>query len=208
MNTYQELANTVVISPKKNRLLHYDDSLKLIGTGRSAFVFRINNSNKAIKVFFPDFTYIAKEEADIYSALQDISYFPTIYDSGLNYIVLDYIEGRTLFECVNQGIPITTDHIKEIDTALWLAANKGLNPSDIHLRNIIITSNNDIKLIDVARFRQTKDCTQWSDLKSVYLLYYKKPYFPKKIPAPVMNTVAFFYKKKLIPPHLSSPKRD
>ena len=203
MNTYQELANTVVISPKKNRLLHYDDSLKLIGTGRSAFVFLINNSNKAIKVFYPDFTYIAKEEADIYLALQDISYFPTIFDSGLNYIVMDYIEGPTLFECVNQGIPITTDHIKEIDTALRLATNKGLNPSDIHLRNIIITSNNDIKLIDVARFRQTKDCTQWSDLKSAYLLYYKKAYFPKKIPAPVMNTVAFFYKKKLIPPHLS-----
>ncbi len=208
MNTYKELANTVEISPKKNRLLRYDDSLKLIGTGRSAFVFGIKNSNKAIKVFFPEFTYIAKEEADIYLALQDISYFPTIYDSGLNYIFMDYIEGRTLFECVNQGIPITSDHIKEIDAALSLAANKGLNPSDIHLRNIIITSNNDIKLIDVARFRQKKDCTQWSDLKSAYLLYYKKPYFPKKIPAPVMNTVAFFYKKKLIPPHLSSPKSD
>lgn len=198
MKTYQELANTVVISPKKNRLLHYDDSLKLVGTGRSAFVFRINKSSKAIKVFFPDYMYIAKEEADIYIALHDISYFPTVYDSGLNYIVMDFIEGRTLFECVNQGIPITTEHIKEIDAALLLASNKGLNPSDIHLRNIFITSTNEIKLIDVARFRQTKDCTQWSDLKSAYVLYYKKRYFPKKIPATVMNTVAFFYKKQLI----------
>ncbi|MGB5946654.1 protein kinase family protein [Paenisporosarcina sp.] len=198
MKTYQELANTVVISPKKNRLLHYDDSLKLVGTGRSAFVFLINNSSKAIKVFFPNYTYIAKEEADIYIALHDISYFPTVYDSGLNYIVMDFIEGRTLFECVNQGIPITAEHIKEIDAALLLASNKGLNPSDIHLRNIFITSTNEIKLIDVARFRQTKDCTQWSDLKSAYVLYYKKRYFPKKIPAPVMNTVAFFYKKQLI----------
>ena len=198
MKTYQELANTVVISPKKNRLLHYDDSLKLIGTGRSAFVFRINNSSMAIKVFFPDYTYIAKEEADIYIALHDISYFPTVYDSGINYIVMDFIEGRTLFECVNQGIPITAEHIKEIDAALLLASNRGLNPSDIHLRNIFITSTNDIKLIDVARFRQTKDCNQWSDLKSAYVLYYKKRYFPKKIPAPIMNTVAFFYKKQLI----------
>ena len=206
MNTYQELANTVVISPKKNRLLHYDDSLKLVGTGRSAFVFRINTSSKAIKIFFPDFTYIAKEEAEIYKVLQDIPYFPTIFDSGLNYIVMDYIEGRTLFECVNQGIPITTDHIKEIDAALLLASNKGLNPSDIHLRNIFITSNNNIKLIDVARFRQTKNCTQWSDLKSAYLLYYKKRIFPKKIPATIMNTVAFIYKKQLIPHHLTSSK--
>ena len=198
MKTYQELANTVEISPKKNRLLHCDNSLKLIGTGRSAFVFRINNSSKAIKVFFPDYTYIAKEEADIYIALHDISYFPTVYDSGLNYIVMDYIEGRTLFECVNQGIPITAEHIKEIDAALLLASNRGLNPSDIHLRNIFITSTNDIKLIDVARFRQTKDCTQWSDLKSAYVHYYKKRFFPKKIPATIMNTVAFFYKKQLI----------
>ena len=198
MKTYQELANTVVISPKKNRLLHYDDSLKLVGTGRSAFVFRINNSSMAIKVFFPNYTYIAKEEADIYIALHDISYFPTVYDSGLNYIVMDFIEGRTLFECVNQGIPITAEHIKEIDAALLLASNRGLNPSDIHLRNIFITSSNDIKLIDVARFRQTKDCTQWSDLKSAYVHYYMKRYFPKKIPATIMNTVAFFYKKQLI----------
>lgn len=206
MNTYQELANTVVISPKKNRLLHYDDSLKLIGTGRSAFVFRISNSSKAIKVFFPDFTYIAKEEAEIYKVLQDIPFFPTIFDSGLNYIVMDFIEGRTLFECVNQGIPITTNHIKEIDHALLLASSKGLNPSDIHLRNIFITSTNDIKLIDVARFRQTKNCTQWSDLKSAYLLYYKKRLFPKRIPATIMNTVAFIYKKQLIPHHLTSSK--
>jgi predicted Ser/Thr protein kinase len=206
LNTYQELANTVVISPKKNRLIHYDDSLKLIGTGRSAFVFRISNSSKAIKVFFPDFTYIAKEEAEIYQVLQDIPFFPTIFDSGLNYIVMDYIDGRTLFECVNQGIPITTNHIKEIDEALLLASSKGLNPSDIHLRNIFISSTNDIKLIDVARFRQTKNCTQWSDLKSAYLLYYKKRLFPKKIPATIMNTVAFIYKKQLIPHHLTSSK--
>ena len=206
MESYQELANTVVISTKKNRLLQYGDALTLIGTGRSAFVFRIESSDKAIKIFFPEFTYIAKEEAEIYNALQDISYFPTIYDSGQNYLVMDYIEGRTLFDCVNQGIPITSAHIAEIDSALSLASKRGLNPSDIHLRNIFITADNEIKLIDVARFRQTKDCTQWSDLKSAYTLYYTKRFFPKKIPAPVMNTVAFFYKKQLIPHPSSTPR--
>ena len=199
MNTYHELANTVVISTKKNRLLHYDDSLTLIGTGRSAFVFRIKSSNKVIKIFFPEFTYIAKEEAEIYRILQDISYFPTIYDSGTNYLVIDYIEGCTLFECINNGIPITAFHINEIDLALSLAANKGLNPSDIHLRNILITPKNEIKLIDVARFKQTKNCTQWHDLKLAYRYLYTMRLFPKKIPAILLNTVAYFYKKWLIP---------
>jgi len=199
LNTYHELANTVVISTKKNRLLHYDDSLTLIGTGRSAFVFRIKSSNKVIKIFFPEFTYIAKEEAEIYRILQDISYFPTIYDSGTNYLVIDYIEGCTLFECINNGIPITAFHINEIDLALSLAANKGLNPSDIHLRNILITTKNEIKLIDVARFKQTKNCTQWHDLKLAYRYLYTMRLFPKKIPAILLNTVAYFYKKRLIP---------
>ena len=120
LNTYQALAKSVVIN-KKNRLISYDDSLKHIGTGRSAFVFRIKSSNKAMKIFFPEFTYIAKEEAEIYQTLQNISYYPSIYDAGSNYIVMDYIEGSTLFECISQGKPITSAHIKEIDYALSLA---------------------------------------------------------------------------------------
>ncbi|WP_017379660.1 AarF/UbiB family protein [Paenisporosarcina sp. TG-14] len=206
MKTYQELANTVIISTKKNRLLDYDDSLELVGTGRSAFAFRIKYSNKAIKIFFPDFIHVAKEEAEIYNTLQNISYFPTIYESGQNYIVMDFIEGRTLYDCINHGVSITTDHINEIDAALLTASNRGLNPSDIHLRNIIITPNQEIKLIDVARFRQTKDCTQWHDLKLVYHQLYLKRFFPKKIPTTMLNIMAFLYKKHLLPSYLSSSK--
>lgn len=199
MKTYRELANTVIISNKKNRLLQYDDMLTLIGTGRSAFAFLIKSSNKVIKVFFPDFTHIAKEETEIYSALQDISYFPKIYDSGDNYIVIDYINGSTLFECLQNGNTITTWHINEIDKALSLALNQGLNPSDIHLRNIMITTNNEIKLIDVARFKQTKECKQWHDLKLAYRHFYSKKIFPKKVPALMLNSMAFVYKKLLTP---------
>lgn len=198
MNTYQTLANTVIIN-KKNRLMSHDDSLELVGTGRSAFVFRIKSSNKAIKVFFPEFTYIAKEEAEIYKILQNISYYPSIHDAGLNYIVMDYIKGLTLFECISQGKFITPTHIEEIDHALSLALAKGLNPSDIHLRNIFITSTDEIKMIDVARFRQPKHCRQWDNLKKAYHQFYRKRFFPKKIAASHLNIVAFLYKKGWLP---------
>lgn len=198
MNTYQTLANTVIIN-KKNRLISYDDSLKLVGTGRSAFVFRIKSSNQVIKVFFPEFTYLAKEEAEIYKILQNISYYPSIHDFGSNYIVIDYIEGLTLFECVSHGKLITSNYIKEIDHALSLALAQGLNPSDIHLRNIFITSDGEIKIIDVARFRQQKDCRRWDDLKKAYEQLYRKRFFPKRITAPQLNIVAFLYKKGLLP---------
>ncbi|MBD7985257.1 protein kinase family protein [Sporosarcina sp. Sa2YVA2] len=198
MSIYLELAKSVIIN-KKNRLISFDKSLKLVGTGRSAFVFRMKSSNKVIKVFYPDYTYNAKEEAEIYKSLQGIHYFPSIYESGPNYIVIDYIEGYTLFECMSQGRIITADHLKEIDYALSLASDVGLNPSDIHLRNIFITSHDEIKLIDVARYRQMKDCKQWCNLKKAHRQFYCKSFFFKKVPAHFLNIVAFLYKKGLIP---------
>lgn len=198
MSTYQELVNSVIIN-NKNRLISYDKSLKHIGTGRSAFVFKIRSSNISIKVFFPIYIQIAKEEAEIYKVLQDNPYFPSIYETGLNYIAMDYIEGYTLFECLTHGKVITSAHINEIDHALSLASNLGLNPSDIHLRNIFITSNNEIKLIDVARYRQKKDCKQWGNLKKAYRQIYHKYFFLKKIPSSFLNIIAFLYKKRFIP---------
>lgn len=198
MRNYQELVNSVIVN-KKNRLVSYDNSLILIGTGRSAFVFRVKSSTKAVKVFFPTFTHIAKEEAEIYKSLQDIEYFPSIYETGLNYLVMDYIDGHTLFECMTRGRIITSDHIKEIDYALSLASNLGLNPSDIHLRNILITSSDEIKLIDVARYRQLKNCRQWSDLKKAHQQVYSNRFFPKKVPSSFLNAIASLYKKGLIP---------
>jgi predicted Ser/Thr protein kinase len=196
--TTQELVNSVIVN-KNNHLVSYANSLTLIGTGRSAFVFRVKSSTKAIKVFFPNFTHIAKEEGEIYKSLQDIDYFPSIYETGLNYLVMDYIDGHTLFECLTNGKVITSDHIKEIDYALSLASIVGLNPSDIHLRNILITSEGEIKLIDVARYRQLKNCPQWSNLKKAHRQFYSNRFFPKKVPSSVLNSVAFLYKKGLIP---------
>lgn len=198
MSMYQELVDSIIIN-KKNRLLGYNPSLQLVGTGRSAFVFRIMSSNKAIKVFFPGSSYIAKEEAEVYQSLTSIRYFPSIYETGANYVVMDYIEGETLFDCMTNGRLITEVHIKEIDHALSLASNTGLNPSDIHLRNIFITPDDQVKLIDVARYRQKKNCKQWSNLKKAHRQFYQKRFFWKKVPSSFLNAIAFLYKKGLIP---------
>ncbi|WP_227752095.1 protein kinase family protein [Viridibacillus arvi] len=184
-------------SDNQHTLLDYDQSLTLIGQGRSAYVFRIKQTDKALKVFFPDYMYIAEEEAEIYKVIQEITYYPTLYDAGSNYIVIDYIDGTTLFDCLTNGIPISQEVVQDIDIALQLAKQEGLNPSDVHLRNILITSNQQVKIIDVARFRQTKDCSQWLDLKKAFYSYYEKRYFPKKIPEFMLNGIAMIYKKNI-----------
>ncbi|WLR54201.1 protein kinase family protein [Mesobacillus subterraneus] len=201
MNRYEHLANSVVYSIRgtKAALVHKDPSLKLIGEGRSAFAFKIKGTSLVLKVFFPHFDKVAEEEAGIYRVLAGNSFFPSLHESGSNYLVMDYVRGMTLFQCLVNGLPIAAEHIEDVDQALKLARQKGLNPSDIHLRNIIITPDDEVKLIDVARFRQTKQCSQWEDLKSAFNKYYRHERFPKKMPEPAMNLIAYFYKRGLLP---------
>lgn len=201
LKSYKELATSVQFIVKKSGvvLVSKDDALETVGLGRSAYVFKIGSTNKVLKVFFPQFIETAKEEAQIYEQLQGNKYFPMLFEAGVGYLVIEYVEGTTLFDCLRKGIYISEDIIIEIDHALDTARLKGLNPSDIHLRNILLTKKGTIKMIDVARYRQNKDCTQWDDLKRVYRDYYLKSFFPKKIPAFIMNTIAFFYKKKWTP---------
>lgn len=204
MSLFEKLAQSVVIGNKCNRplIIGYDDSLTLAGVGRSAFVFKIQHTNKVIKVFFPEHQHLAKEEAEVYKDIQHIDYYPVLYEVGMNYIVIDYIDGYTFFECLTKGIEITEEEIKKVDLALTLARKQGLNPSDIHLRNILITSTKEIILIDVARFRQLKTCNQWLDLKIAFYRFYTKRFFPKKIPAFILNCIAalykFFHRKNII----------
>ncbi len=204
LKSLDKLASSVKFKKKNDRIYveRKDETLSIIGSGRSAFAFKQQLTDQVIKVFYPPYEYLAKKEADIYKVLNGISYFPNMYTSGRNYLVIDFIEGHTLFECLTNGIPITKKHIKEIDRALLLAKERGLNPSDIHLHNLLISNNGDVKIIDVARFRQQKDCTQWEDLKKAFYKYYFRPFFPKKIPAIILNFISAIYKKKLFPKFL------
>lgn len=201
MQTFEGYAESVVFKNRKRRSIRvesFHEDLEHIGTGRSALVFKIKQSNKVIKVFPERFQHIAIEEATIYKKLTHIAFFSRVYDTGKNYIVLDFIEGETLFECLNKGIKIEEQQVLTIDRVLKSAREAGLNPSDIHLRNIILTKDKGIKIIDVARFRQKKDCRMWKDLKRAYFQYYLKPYFPRKIPKIILHLVALLYKKNIL----------
>lgn len=175
---------------------HLPSELDLIGTGRSAFVFRIRDTDRVIKKFYPSFRTLADLEGSIYAQLTDFPTYAQVYEYGADYIVLEYIEGQTLFECLVSGTFIPESVLTTVDTALAQARSVGLNPSDIHLRNILLTANG-TRIIDVARFRQTEPCTQWDDLKKAYHYVYAKPFFPKKLSETFLNTIADVYKGRL-----------
>lgn len=198
---YQQLVESVVFK-RSNAVVQVESfnekQLSMIGSGRSAYVFKLEGTNKALKVFYPPFEHLAKKEAEIYDKLKGISSFPVLYESGENYIVIDYIEGHTIFECLVKGIPISERILEEVDRSIATARQRGLNPSDIHLHNILFTNDDEVKLIDVVRFDQIKHCTQWEDLKRGYHRFYRMRLFPKKVPRKLLLFIAFIYKKNLL----------
>lgn len=202
MTAAKKLSSLVEYNTKKrkNKLVSMPSELVLAGKGRSAYVFKYKegSNSKALKVFFPEYQEIAEREANIYRMLAGSKYYPKLYESGDTYLVIEYIEGITFFECLLKGIPIPEEMIKEVDAALQEARNRGLNPSDIHLRNLIMTKDKQVKVIDVARFKQHKSDTQWEDLKRAYYSLYKHPLFPKKIAKIWLEIIAYFYKKRWI----------
>lgn len=198
---YEHLVQSVVFRHynKEVHVQSFDKAyLSIIGSGRSAYVFKLEGTNKALKIFYPPYEHLAKKEAGIYDLLKGIPSFPELYDSGENYIIIDFIEGHTIFECLVKGIHINESVLEEVDRNIEAARQRGLNPSDIHLHNILLTTDGSVKIIDVVRFDQIKHCTQWEDLKKGYHKFYRKRLFPKKLPHKLLLLIAFFYKKNLL----------
>ncbi|GAB7389014.1 serine/threonine protein kinase [Bacillaceae bacterium] len=197
---FAEIVSQVVLSKSDGMVvaISYPTALQFIGNGRSAVVFRLKKDpSKALKVFHPQFAEMAENEIAVYLKLGHSPYYPQMYAYGKLYLVIEYIEGKTLFKCLTEGIFIPEKVIHEVDAAIEHARKKGLNPSDIHLRNIMLTEQG-VKMIDVARFLQKKDCRQWDDLKKAYYQMYLHPSFPKKIPERILNYIASKYHKKQI----------
>ncbi|MFD1415132.1 protein kinase family protein [Oceanobacillus jeddahense] len=193
---YAHYVSTVLFQKRNRRMkvLNHHRDLELYGMGRSAAVFKLKNENRVIKIFYSPFEETAKEEKQNYEKLNGNDYYPVIYEAGKNYLVMDFIEGKTFFECLAEGIPLEPYYMEEVDRGLQYAEKAGLNPSDIHLHNLILTKKGNVHIIDVARFSQEKKCTQWNDLKWAYTRYYQHAYFPKKIPRWVMYTVSKLYR--------------
>jgi len=192
---YEWYAHSVAFEQIKSgyQVITAHPDLTICGVGRSAMAFKIKHEPRVIKVFYPPYETVAKNEQQNYTKIKDDHRYPTLYESGSNYLVIDYIEGRTFFQCLQEGISILPEYVDQVDEALSHARKKGLNPSDIHLHNLLVTKEGNVRIIDIARFSQKKTCYQWDDLKAGYYKHYHKPYFPPKVPKWLMNLVANLY---------------
>nr|WP_106779354.1 serine/threonine protein kinase [Lysinibacillus timonensis] len=148
------------------------EDLKCIGVGTDAAVFQyLKAPNYAFKLYAKDKTDKVSVEANVYRILGDSPYFSTCFASFDEFLILSYEEGITLFDCILQGIHIPKQVVQDVEDARDYVRSKGLNPRDIHLKNILL-QNGRAKIIDVSEYVQPGNDFRWEHLKKGYEQFY------------------------------------
>jgi len=171
----EELSKVKVTSNGENDLVTLkgnSDKLQCIGVSTDAAVFRFaSEPHYAFKVFSNDKLAMIDIEKEVYFKLGQSAHFPVCYGSGLNFLVISYEAGITLYDCLLKGIYIPKQVIQDVENARNYAFSKGLNPRDIHLKNILLHEGR-AKVIDVSEYMKSGNDNRWEHLKEGYREHY------------------------------------
>ena len=188
---------TVTSNPDNNPVSIYGnfDDLKCIGVGTDAAVFQSMHSPAyAFKLYADEKRSKIEIEKKVYQMLGDSPYFPTCFAANDHYLVLSFEPGITLYDCLLQGIHIPNQVIHDVEEARIYAYEKGLNPRDIHLKNVLL-QNGRGKVIDVSEYLQPDNDFRWEHLKTSYEEYYHL-IAGKSLPFWLVETVRKWYNQR------------
>ncbi|MCU9613072.1 serine/threonine protein kinase [Caldibacillus lycopersici] len=166
-----------------------------IGVGNYAAVFVHESApDLVVKVIARDRAGLEKE-AQVYKQLGDHPAYSKLLHQGADYLVLQRLAGITLYEAVAKGIRIPETVIKDVNQALAYARKRGLNPYDVHGKNVMM-KNGKGYVVDVSDFYKEGKDEKWNDLVKAYYLFYKKTLYkyPIKVPLKILDFVRHSYR--------------
>ena len=100
-------------------------------------------------------------------------------DLGCNYIVMEYIEGKTLKELIDQGAPFSTQKVLEFGISMLSAVRhahmKKIIHRDIKPQNILLTEDHILKVTDFGIARAVDSSTIVSTGTAIGSVHYFSP---------------------------------
>ncbi|KGX85997.1 serine/threonine-protein kinase [Pontibacillus litoralis] len=194
-----ECLNQVVVesNPNNEPVTIYGavEGLRCIGVGTDAAVFQSPYAlDYAFKVYATDRQEKASIEASIYAQLGASRYFPKCYADYETFLVLSYEHGMTLFDCILQGVSIPKQVMEDVEHARAHVREQGLNPRDIHLKNILLQDGR-AKIIDVSEYGLSGNDYRWEHIKKAYDEHYHL-IAGRPVPFWIMETVRKWYNNR------------
>ena len=100
-----------------------------------------------------------------------------------------------LFDAVVKGIRIPESVIKDVDEGIAYARSVGLNPFDVHGKNVVMSEGRGY-IVDVSDFYKQGKCRKWDDLKKAYHKIYLPFLYKYHPPIPffIVNSVRKGYR--------------
>ncbi|WP_051279011.1 hypothetical protein [Chitinilyticum aquatile] len=169
---------------------------QLLGCGNyAAVVCHPDHPGLVVKRYAPGRPGLA-EEAGVYARLGDHPAYSAALHVGADYLILRRIYGKTLWQCCLDGTPITRQCIADIDAAMAWAAERQLNPHDVHAKNVMQHEGRGY-IVDISDFYKTGPCQRWSDFRKVYDYLYAPLLLDDPVPLPLwlMNGLRRCYRK-------------
>lgn len=168
---------------------------QLLGTGNyAAVVTHPDYPEVVVKIYAPGRPGHL-EEVKVYRHLGQHHSYSHCFHAEANYLILKRLHGVTLYDCLHQGIKIPPQVIQDIDDALAYARSKGLNPHDVHGKNLMMQGNNGL-VVDVSDFLKPEMCHAWQDLKRAYYILYRplSSRLPLRLPYAILDGIRGAYR--------------
>lgn len=135
----------VVEGRKKVEIINNPTSFPLVGKGAQGAVFKIS-SDRCVKIFaIPEY---ATKEGNVLKISQVSPIIPRLYEIGSNYIIMEYLEGPTLFQYLQSGGDLSEKIIGQILFVLKEMRRLKFTRLDTDMRHIIVTKQAELKVID------------------------------------------------------------
>ncbi|WP_458411572.1 hypothetical protein ACNQFZ_11940 [Schinkia sp. CFF1] len=138
---------TAIKVTKAGKMLEIDNptNYPLVGKGSQGAVFKLSEE-KCVKIYSDQLQ--AEMEVTALKAGQHLPFFPKLYDSGKNFIVMEYFHAPTLKEYLKNCTYIPESITKKLLLILRELKKANFTMVDAPLRHIFVLENEELKVID------------------------------------------------------------
>ncbi|MGW6298636.1 hypothetical protein [Peribacillus butanolivorans] len=137
---------TITVSKGEKSLeIHNPTTYSLIGMGAQGAVFKLAE-DKCVKIYSDPVQARMEEEA--LKAGQHLPFMPVVYETGSNYIVMEYFNAPTLKEYLRNCTYIPDSIVKKLLYILKELKQAKFTMIDAPLRHIFVLGNEELKVID------------------------------------------------------------